>query len=167
MSPQNLRLLPRYLDLYTNHPFPIDHEIDRISIAGQTWVKHLRGDEEDILLRAVRLLTQDRVVIIGYNSMIFDLPFISMRMVALNLPSSMISRLSRTYHVDLSDVVHHYLQPFGRFTNWKEIIPMLGMPSNASKLDVTRELYERTVDLCKQDLQTRYHKHCPIVFEGE
>lgn len=164
-----LRLSPRYLDLYTTHPSPLNHEIERISIAGQTWVRHLRGDEEDILLEALKILSRENIVIVGYNSSIFDLPFLSMRMIALNLPSSMISRLRRAYQVDLSNVVRQYLQPFGRFTNWKEIIPTLEMPSNASKLDVTRELYERTADLCRQDIKSRYPqlKRYSLVFEEE
>lgn len=165
-----LRLSPLYLDLYTEHLSPLNHEIERISIASSTWVRNLKGDEEDVLSQAVRMLTKNNnTLIVGYNSSIFDLPFLSMRMVALDMPSSLSARLRRAYHVDMSDIVHQYLQPFGRFTNWREIAPVLKMPSNASKLDVTRELYERTADLCRQDLQKKYPqlRSRSIVFDKE
>jgi DNA polymerase elongation subunit (family B) len=106
-------------------------------------------------------------VIIGYNSAMFDIPFVSMRAVALDLPSSLVGRLRRTYHVDLAYLVNRYLQPFNRWTNWRELLPVLDLPEDASKIDVTRELYERINALAIQNMQSRYHplRNCAIVFD--
>jgi DNA polymerase elongation subunit (family B) len=106
-------------------------------------------------------------VIVGYNSAIFDLPFISMRAVALDLPSSLVGRLRGAYHVDLAPLVNRYLQPFNRWTNWRELITVLDLPEGASKIDVTRELYERIDALAIQNMQSRYPplRNCAIVFD--
>ncbi len=171
MIARTVHLSPRYLDVYTDRPSPIFHPVERISIAGQTWVCRLDRrdmDEEDLLLEAISLLTdEESTVIVGYNSAMFDLPFISMRAVALNLPPSLVGRLRRAYHVDLAYLVHRYLQPFNRYTNWREVLPVLDLPEDASKLDVTRELYERVNALAVQNMQSRYSplRNCAIVFD--
>ena len=146
------------------------HPVERITIAGQTWVRRFDRrdmDEEDLLLQAITLLTDEEdIVIIGYNSAMFDIPFVSMRAVALDLPSSLVGRLRRTYHVDLAYLVNRYLQPFNRWTNWRAP-PVLDLPEDASKIDVTRELYERINALAIQNMQSRYHplRNCAIVFD--
>lgn len=171
MIARTVHLSPRYLDVYTDHPSPLSHPVERITIAGQTRVRRFDRrdmDEKDILLQAIPLLTEeDDIVIVGYNSAIFDLPFMSMRAVALDLPPSLISRLRQTYHVDLATLVHNYLQPFGRWTNWRELIPVLDLPEDASKIDVTRELYERINALAIQNMQSRYAplRNRAIVFD--
>jgi len=171
MIARTVRLSPRYLDVYTDSPSPISHPVERITIAGQTRVRRFDRrdmDEEDILLEAISLLTEEEgIVIVGYNSLMFDLPFMSMRAVALGLPSSLIGRLRQTYHVDLAHLVHRYLQPFNRHTNWREISPILDLPADASKIDVTRELYERINALAVQNIQSRYSplRNCAIVFD--
>lgn len=171
MIARTVHLSPRYLDVYTDHPSPLSHPVERITIAGQTWVRRLDRrdmDEEDLLLQTISLLTaEEDIVIVGYNSAIFDLPFMSMRAVALDLPPTLVSRLRRTYHVDLAYLVNRYLQPFNRWTNWRELIPVLDLPEDASKLDVTRELYERIDALTIQNMQSRYAplRNCAIVFD--
>ncbi len=119
-----MMLKPLFLDIETLGLDPFESRIVAIGYdLGDPEV--LIGEEKEIIEKFLEI-PRDEVVLIGYNILGFDLPFLVAR--GLKHGINEIQKLRTGYVIDLMDVVSRYLTTSKRrWVNQKEVCSFLGL----------------------------------------
>ena len=176
-----MELKPLFVDIETLGLDPIESRLIAIGydLDGQTEVI-IDEDERKVIEDFLKVFNNyNNVVIVGYNILNFDLPFLVAR--GLKHGINEVQKIRTTYIVDLMDVVTRYLTTSKRkWVKQKEICSFLGMETRdvidgseiprlfeqkdfesikqhcLNDLRLTKELFMRLKDLVKHRLMAKY-----------
>lgn len=156
---------PVFFDVRTKSKDPRKSAIESISIIrpGEPQFKFERSQygEEAIIRQFMDELDGDDILLVGYWSKSFDLPFLTARMARLGVLVNRIGCLYSIPHIDMAEIIHTYVSPFKTPWNWNE----LGL--EGSKVEVTKEAFLQYRELCRFHLRnTSSPLNESVRFEG-